>query len=39
MRKFVFANLIVETLGLAAFASASLTFANAYADGMHRDQR
>ena len=30
MRKFVFANLIVETLGLAAFARASLTFANAH---------
>jgi hypothetical protein len=30
MRKFVFANLIVGTLGLTAFASAPLTFAVAH---------
>jgi hypothetical protein len=30
MRKFVFANLILGTLGLAAFASASPTFAIAH---------
>jgi hypothetical protein len=30
MRKFVFANLILGTLGLTAFASASLTFAIAH---------
>ena len=30
MRKFVFANLVFGTLGLAAFASAPLTFAVAH---------